>query len=1118
MPVVTTPVQVSADPEFRQSRSEFNPMEFQVGDQLYQVLVAAQDVQRRLGVFKRAVSDDGGDWARKDDAGSPDAGTQLGYLYPVLNASTGVIRVFYILTGDSLFHYCDFDTNTDTWGTPSSGASYGATSGAFNRSFLAYRKSNGDYVGLFNTSTNLYYFTVIAGVWSSVTSILTALATLAGNGVVDGADGFGFFTHESGTIVSYRYLDASFTLSGATALTGSQSNKRSTAVAFGSGIAVGYTLTDNDVVVRISPSFTAPVFTGYTIYTAASVDESTSYASIAVGLASDLNLFFVVTNFNSDPIVDEFRQSTFDGVSTWSAPTLFYDETAHPPADTVPDPLNQFLHTGDFRELPQGWSGASTMETIDSDDTQWCTGFFLEPPAAPTGQTLELTKIVVGGNNNASDFFIQATGNNSTISGNGHVGPSNVNPGTYVLSEVAFPPLIWANDNQTWAADNNSWTQNYVQGVWNCGPAEMPTPNSVVVPAGSPGPPAVRALQVSATPSYKGSLAGNKSYFQIGTDLYEVLCSGSQLGVFKRAASSAGGTWAEQDAAHAPTSQSGYFFAVVNGTKIGILQVLTGLGSMKLVEFNTTTNQYGTPSSTLSVPVGSGNFGFTIKASTYVAIGSGSVNTYYVTNTGGTWSAVNNIIAAPPVTVYAAFADPLNNIRFFGNRVSAHLDMWLLDSSFTLSVTVHNFTNNLDFTKGSPSIVTISATSYAVGYITTLFGHPFTVTVVTNINVSPVYTPANVYSQPSTDEEVSLGTLVLDSGGNLTALFVRRNIVSSPVVNEIDRSTIGGGIWPAYTTVYDAVANPPAHGVSDVAQIIGALDPIDLTAGWTAGTTLTTLQPASTLTGEFVENVTPTSAVACFITNTFVGPTPPPPPPPATGTCRTILHLWQLAASPQVEITTDRASDWNNGGHEGNKFYQGLKLDADTFGQPKTLMIRDADTGTLHVLQPGVVNHAGRQVIPYSFQTPFTAHMVKDEPQDLVPWRKFGVTYVFELTPESVQTWITQFTAHGLKGYQHIARIEAAYASTAQVTLTITSYDGTSPAPITLPSTAGAYQKLLLTLTLNKGQLYRYAAQSTAPFQLYLEDWILWIGMWGRSDAYLPYRSLGGSLGDKASI
>jgi hypothetical protein len=237
-----------------------------------------------------------------------------------------------------------------------------------------------------------------------------------------------------------------------------------------------------------------------------------------------------------------------------------------------------------------------------------------------------------------------------------------------------------------------------------------------------------------------------------------------------------------------------------------------------------------------------------------------------------------------------------------------------------------------------------------------------------------------------------------------------------------------------------------------------------------------------------------------------------------SGSCRTELFLWQHTASPQVEIITDRYDDWNNSGTIGNKFYQGFRLDADTFGQNKSISIRDADTNTLHAIQPSPINHAGRQTHSYSFVSPFLAHSVRRESQDLVPWRMFEIDYVYELTPSSVQTWKTQFTAHGLKGYQHVARIEAAYASSTTVTLQLTSYDGTSPAAVTLPSTGGVYQKLLVTLTLNKGQAYQYSATSSGPFQLFLEDWIVWVGQWGRTDGYLRYANLGHTFGDKATI
>lgn len=235
-------------------------------------------------------------------------------------------------------------------------------------------------------------------------------------------------------------------------------------------------------------------------------------------------------------------------------------------------------------------------------------------------------------------------------------------------------------------------------------------------------------------------------------------------------------------------------------------------------------------------------------------------------------------------------------------------------------------------------------------------------------------------------------------------------------------------------------------------------------------------------------------------------------------TVPTTLYAWQPSYIDQVETTTDRASDWDNCGTPENKFFQGCIIDADTFGLSKALQIQDADTGAYHAIQPTAVLHDGRKTVAYSFVAPFLAHTVRDVPGDLVPWMKYGIEYVWQPTPESVQTWTTQWTAFGGRGYMHIPRVEAAYAAAASVELTIASYDGTSPATIALPATGSVKQKLLLTLTLNKGQQYRISAKSQGNFQVYLEDWIFWVAQWGRSEMAEPRRVIGGQFGEGARI
>lgn len=239
----------------------------------------------------------------------------------------------------------------------------------------------------------------------------------------------------------------------------------------------------------------------------------------------------------------------------------------------------------------------------------------------------------------------------------------------------------------------------------------------------------------------------------------------------------------------------------------------------------------------------------------------------------------------------------------------------------------------------------------------------------------------------------------------------------------------------------------------------------------------------------------------------------------AGGPSVTTLFGWQPSWLEKPEEIVDRFGDWDNAGTPGAKYFQGFKLEADTFNAAKAIAIRDADALLTHAYNPSPVIHNGQQIIAYSFVTPFIAHLVRDEPAaDGVEWRRFGIEWIAEPTPEQVRTWQTQATAHGLTGYMHIFQVTVAYAATAPVTLTITSYDGASPQAITLPATGGAYQKTTFLLSFNKGMLYSYQGVSAAPWQAFLNDWEILVGQWNRQGPYLNYQTIGGIRGDQAKI
>ena len=237
----------------------------------------------------------------------------------------------------------------------------------------------------------------------------------------------------------------------------------------------------------------------------------------------------------------------------------------------------------------------------------------------------------------------------------------------------------------------------------------------------------------------------------------------------------------------------------------------------------------------------------------------------------------------------------------------------------------------------------------------------------------------------------------------------------------------------------------------------------------------------------------------------------------STQTAPTVIQAWQPSFIPKPETITDRFTDWYDGGTEEAKYIQGFRLHADTFNAVKGLVAVDSDTLSVHAFSPAVQQN-GESISVYSFNAPFIAHLVRLQSQDQVPWRFFDLDLIHEPTAEAAETWQTQGTAHGLQGYMHLKQVSPCYASTQPITLTITSFDGQSPQPIVLPATGGAMQKIAFMCTANKGQVFFYKATSSAPFQLFLENWEIEVGGWQRQDNYLRYRNLGGPTGDQARV
>jgi hypothetical protein len=239
-----------------------------------------------------------------------------------------------------------------------------------------------------------------------------------------------------------------------------------------------------------------------------------------------------------------------------------------------------------------------------------------------------------------------------------------------------------------------------------------------------------------------------------------------------------------------------------------------------------------------------------------------------------------------------------------------------------------------------------------------------------------------------------------------------------------------------------------------------------------------------------------------------------------------IIDTWQPDWLPLPEYTQDRPTDWDNNGSSGNKLWQGLILEADTFNNVKAFSVED-DQGVLHAIQPNPVTLNGQTVKAFSFATPFQSHQVRIVSTDGVPWRHgpdggWTIQWVAVPFPESAVTWITEMTSQGGEGWQHLGPvINVEYVSTAPITLAFpvdTGNGSIAPGTVTIPSSGGTQTKIKIQVAANKWKLLGYAATSTSNFNLFVEGLEAKIKSWGSMQEYRTVHGDGGQSAGGAQV
>src|SRR5882762_579375 len=234
----------------------------------------------------------------------------------------------------------------------------------------------------------------------------------------------------------------------------------------------------------------------------------------------------------------------------------------------------------------------------------------------------------------------------------------------------------------------------------------------------------------------------------------------------------------------------------------------------------------------------------------------------------------------------------------------------------------------------------------------------------------------------------------------------------------------------------------------------------------------------------------------------------------------TVLRRWQPSILPMPETIFSRATDWDDGGFPGAKFFQGYMVTADSYNLPKTFQIVSQDDQTIHTVFETPATFSNRQSeIAFSCD-PFIAHAARLASTDGVRWRVWKSRPIFQPYPELGTVWKTEMVNFGM-GWQHVRLLNIPYIAANPVTMTLI-FDQQANMVISgqMPATASLLYptKQKVIPSANKSKLIGFQATSSSPFRIFQEMLEVWVGPWGRTDSYTVVRPFGGKAATGAEV
>jgi len=214
---------------------------------------------------------------------------------------------------------------------------------------------------------------------------------------------------------------------------------------------------------------------------------------------------------------------------------------------------------------------------------------------------------------------------------------------------------------------------------------------------------------------------------------------------------------------------------------------------------------------------------------------------------------------------------------------------------------------------------------------------------------------------------------------------------------------------------------------------------------------------------------------------------------------------------PQADEIKDRAGDFEFGGGISEKLWQGIIIQADTSGKDKELKFYD-DRNILRATLN--INHNGKQTIAYSFDTPdspFISHSIRRTSDDGVLWTVFTEAFVYDVEPESANTWEGEFSISNIPDLHLVNRMSIAYRSLADANIKLKFDNASDFVDYPLPASTNNYHIEQFYIACVKWKTCKWRIESTEPIRVYKKAMQIWCKGTTSKESFQPISVLGGN-------